>query len=226
MTDHGDPAAAFDVDDSIAGRILRVAREQFFSGGYSSVTMDVLAHELGMSKKTLYAHFPSKDAIFVALTDVLGRTIRRQVETVLDKAELDFAGKLQAVMAIVGAHLGRATPAFLRDLQRHAPDLYEKIDDLRGRNIPAVFGRMLRAGIKDGVIRDDVSPEFAAEFWLQAVNGLTHPATLQRTGLSPRETLERAIRLFLRGVATEAGRKSLGLTGAAARGRRGRGRAS
>jgi len=41
-------------------RILAGARRHFFANGFRRVTMDDLAAELGMSKKTLYAHFPSK----------------------------------------------------------------------------------------------------------------------------------------------------------------------
>src|SRR5437867_6485759 len=41
-------------------RIVDAARVHFFSHGFRSVTMDDLAQELGISKKTLYAHFPGK----------------------------------------------------------------------------------------------------------------------------------------------------------------------
>ena len=49
--------------------ILRQARAHFFSHGYSQCTMDELAAELGMSKKTLYVHFSSKEALVRAVTD-------------------------------------------------------------------------------------------------------------------------------------------------------------
>ena len=44
-------------------RILEVARNQFFSLGFAKVTMDEIAEELGMSKRTLYQHFPGKKAL-------------------------------------------------------------------------------------------------------------------------------------------------------------------
>jgi AcrR family transcriptional regulator len=55
-----------------ARRILGVVRERLFTYGYNALTMDVLAHDLGMSKKTLYVHFPSKDAIIGAIIDEIG----------------------------------------------------------------------------------------------------------------------------------------------------------
>src|SRR5947208_15181792 len=48
-------------------RIVDAARAHFFSHGFRSVTMDDLADELGISKKTLYAHFPSKIALLEAV---------------------------------------------------------------------------------------------------------------------------------------------------------------
>ena len=52
-----------------AGRqqIVEAARAHFFSHGFRSVTMDDLAEELGISKKTLYAHFPGKIALLEAV---------------------------------------------------------------------------------------------------------------------------------------------------------------
>src|SRR5438876_11067464 len=48
-------------------RIVDAARVHFFSHGFRSVTMDDLAEELGISKKTLYAHFPAKIQLLEAV---------------------------------------------------------------------------------------------------------------------------------------------------------------
>jgi hypothetical protein len=53
----------------------------------------------------------------------------------------------------------------------------------------------------------EIDPDFAVEFWLQAIRGLTHPTVLDRTQLTPRQTLEKAIKLFFGGLLTAAGRK-------------------
>ena len=51
------------VDQSTRKRILERVRSRFFSSGFSKVTMDELAHDLGVSKKTIYKHFPSKNEL-------------------------------------------------------------------------------------------------------------------------------------------------------------------
>jgi AcrR family transcriptional regulator len=190
-----------------ARRILDAARARLFSYGYSALTMDELAHELGMSKKTLYVHFPSKDAIIDAIIEETGQAIRNRMYAVLGNPRLDFTQKLCAVIEVVGSNLAKASPGMLHDLQRFAPQLYQKIDDLRSRNAPLVLGRLIRTGLAEGKVRPGIDPDFAVEFWLQAVRGLMHPAVLERTQLTPRQTLERAIRLFFGGILSPGGRK-------------------
>ena len=201
------PSPAASVASSPALRILDVARARLFAFGYSALTMEELAHDLGMSKKTLYVHFPGKDAIIGAIIDEIGATIRTRMDVVLSDPKLTFTQKLCALNEIVGSNLAKASPGMLHDLQRFAPALYQKIDEVRQRNVPSVFGRLIRAGIAEGMVRPDVDPDFAVEFWLQAMRGLTHPTVLDRTQLTPRQTLEKAINLFFGGLLTAAGHR-------------------
>jgi AcrR family transcriptional regulator len=188
-------------------RILEVARTLLLAYGYNALTMDDLARELGMSKKTLYVHFPSKDALAEAPLAGLAKSIRTQLEAVLSHPKLTFAQKLCGVIDVVGSVLGKVSPATLRDLQRYAPHLYQKIEEVRQKNIPFVIGRLIRTGIAEGMVRPEVDPAFAAEFWLQAIRGLVQPDILDRTQLTPRQTLEKGIHLFFNGLLTPAGRK-------------------
>lgn len=196
-------------DDAPAERILRAAREQVFARGYNALTMDALAHELGMSKKTLYAHFASKDEIVAAVIDAAGGSIRAEAEAVLGDPALSFVGKLRQVVAIVGMHWGRVTPTMLRELERFAPPLHRRLEELKQRNIPLVIGRLLRVGVTEGMVRDDIDPDFAVQFWLQSLNGLLNPATLKRLALTPREAFDNGVRMFFLAVLSDAGRAEL-----------------
>src|SRR5215207_2931705 len=82
-------------DQGVRGRILQQARADFFSHGYSSLTMDALAAELGMSKKTLYVHFTGKDEIVAAIIDHLGSEIRADADALLGNRQLNFSEKLR-----------------------------------------------------------------------------------------------------------------------------------
>jgi AcrR family transcriptional regulator len=200
-------APALTEDESPTARILTTARQHLFAYGYNALTMDDLAHELGMSKKTLYQHFPGKDAIVGLVIDGIGRTVRAELDTVLNDPKRTFAQKLRAIIDVVVPRLSLLTPAVLRELQRYAPEIFLKIDELRQKNIPYVFGRLFRAGIAEGAVRPDLDPDFAAQFWLQAVRGLVHPDTLALTQLTTQQTLQKSLELFTGGLLTPAGRK-------------------
>ncbi|MEX2045245.1 MAG: helix-turn-helix domain-containing protein, partial [Opitutus sp.] len=91
-----------------AGRILHAAHQQLFTLGYQALTMDELAHELGMSKKTLYVHFAGKDAIIERIIDGIGRTLRTRLEAVLDDPDLSFTQKVDGIAGTAGATLAKA----------------------------------------------------------------------------------------------------------------------
>src|SRR5215831_14665761 len=83
-------------------RIVDAARTHFFSHGFRSVTMDDLAEELGISKKTLYAHFPGKfDMLEAVLADKL-RGVEATLKEVTRAHPDDFPATLRNLLA--GTH--------------------------------------------------------------------------------------------------------------------------
>lgn len=194
------PAAA------IRDRILQAARAQLFAYGYTALTMDELAAELGMSKKTLYVHFPSKDDLVGEILQGFVAEIRASAEALFGDTSLSFTVKLHRFSEAMTKRL-RINPHIFRDLQRAAPHMYRQIEELRHRNIPLIFGRLIRQGQAAKMVRDDIDPDFAIEFWRPAIQALMHPDTLERLQLTPDEMFARSINLFFGGLLTPAGRK-------------------
>lgn len=192
---------------AVPARILRQARLHFFTHGYCNCTMDELAADLGMSKKTLYQHFAGKDEIIAAVIDDLGREVRADAEALLANRSLNLAEKLRGFVEGMAERLAAVNPRTLRDLQRYAPALFDRLTAVREKNIPYVFGRFVEEGQIAGLVRTDLSPAFAIEFFLQAMHGLLQPATLERLKLTPRDIIPRAIDQFFGGLLTPAGHK-------------------
>jgi len=194
------------IDPAVA-RILRQARTHFFTHGYAQTTMDELAVELGMSKKTLYVHFRGKDEIVHAVIDELSREIRADAEALLANRQLTLAAKLRGFAEGMVERLALLNPRTIRELQRFAPALHQRVVEMRQKNIPYIFSRFIEEGKLAGKVRPDVDAVFAVEFYLQAIQGLFESGALERLGLAPRELPRRAIDLFFRGLLTPAGRK-------------------
>jgi AcrR family transcriptional regulator len=194
-------------EGDVPARILAAARTHFFRYGYSALTMDELAAELGVSKKTLYVYFPSKDALIQAILARFVADVRGTADALFNDPTLSFPVKLHRFSETMVQRFARMTPHVFRDLQRSAPHIYRQIEELRHNNIPYVFGQLIRQGQAAGMVRSDIDPAFAVEFWRPAIQSLMHPDTLERLQLSPEQIFTKAINLFFGGLLTPAGRK-------------------
>ncbi|MEG1573385.1 MAG: TetR/AcrR family transcriptional regulator [Bacteroidales bacterium] len=110
----------------ISSRIIQIANELFFKWGIKSVSMDQIASDLGISKRTLYENFKDKDSL------VLG---------VLEKIQLDHTGHLKAITAqdvpdvhkllmmfIEGQTMkNKINPSFFKDLRKFYYPLYKDV---------------------------------------------------------------------------------------------------
>jgi AcrR family transcriptional regulator len=198
-----DPAA-----EDARALIIHRARDQFLAKGYRAFTMDKLARGLGMSKKTLYVHFRSKESIIRAVLDAFAGGIRAEADRLLADETLPFAQKVHAFAHILVQRLARVAPQVLQDLALHAPSLHRHIEQLRTKNVPHIFGRFIAEGQAAGFIRKDIAPVFAGEFYLHAIQGMMHPATLQRLRAQPALVMDQALGIFFSGLLNSAGRKA------------------
>src|SRR5436305_14462008 len=80
-------------------RIVAGARRHFFAHGFRGVTMDDLAAELGMSKKTLYAHFAKKTALVEAVLLDKFQDIEEKLQSVTAACSASFEGAMNQFYA-------------------------------------------------------------------------------------------------------------------------------
>ena len=194
-------------ESSGAARIVAYARRHFFVHGFRNVTMDDLAAELGMSKKTLYTHFASKTALVEAVIQDKFRAVSADLEEIHPGAAPGFAKVLQRLLETSQRHLDEIQPPFVRDIQREAPELFRLIQSLRQRHIERHFGKLFEEGRRAGLIRKDVPPEAMIEILRGAVDGLITPDKIERLRLTPKTAFMAIVRVVLEGVLTEKGRE-------------------
>src|ERR1043166_1911150 len=107
--------------DSNRQRIVDAARAHFFSHGFRSVTMDDLAAELAISKKTLYAYFPGKfDLLEAVLADKFAG-VEATLQKVTRAHPHDFAATLRELLTETRRELDEIKPPFVRDMRQKAP---------------------------------------------------------------------------------------------------------
>jgi AcrR family transcriptional regulator len=170
--------------------------------GFRGVTMDDLAAELGMSKKTLYAHFSSKSVLLDAVIEDKLRSADADLSAITDRCAADFDAALHALLATVRRHGEELQPAFLRDVARETPELFQRVQAGRRALIQRHFGKLLGEGRKTGMIRKDIEADLMIEILVGAMDALINPQKLTQLGLSAKTGLSTIVTIFLEGVLT------------------------
>jgi TetR/AcrR family transcriptional regulator, cholesterol catabolism regulator len=170
--------------------------------------MDDLAEELGISKKTLYAHFPGKfDLLEAVLADKFAG-----VETLLKQVTRahpdDFPATLRDLLAGTQRELDEIKPPFVRDMRQKAPQVFQVIERRRAALIERYFGKLFVEGQRAGMVRKDVPAKLIIEILLAMVQGIMNPPKMEELGMMPKEGFAGILKIVLEGALTTRGRKA------------------
>src|SRR6266700_4851460 len=194
--------------DAGSQRIVEVARAHFFSHGFRSVTMDDLAAELGISKKTLYAHFPGKfDLLEAVLTDKFAG-VEATLKEVTRAHPHDFPATLRELLAGTQRELDEIKPPFVRDMRQKAPDVFKLVERRRAALIQRYMGKFFVDGQRLGMVRKDVPAKLIIETLLAMVQSIMNPPKMEELGMTPKEGYTAILKIVLDGALTPKGRKA------------------
>jgi AcrR family transcriptional regulator len=194
------------LDNAARQRILGAAREHFFLHGFHNVTMDDLADELGMSKKTIYAHFSSKTALVETMVLDKFSCVEEELRAITSECSADFVNGLHRMLACLQRHSDEIRPPFVRDIQRDAPELFKLVQTRRRELIQRAFSKLLSEGRREGLIRKDLPVHLIIEILLGAVEAIVNPPRLAELELSVQSGLTAVIAVVLEGALTPQGR--------------------
>jgi AcrR family transcriptional regulator len=162
--------------------ILDAASRLFLAPGPGRVNMDDLARELGMSKKTIYRHFPDKHSLMTAVLDRQFEAIEHTlVAAAEDSADMPFGERMRRFLLAAGGELDRIGAAQLATgrgdavLRRHVE---QRIDAVVYRRLDELF----QDGHRQGLL--SAPPELLGEITRGAVERLLNsrlPHELDRT---------------------------------------------
>jgi AcrR family transcriptional regulator len=188
-------------------RIVEAARAHFFSHGFRSVTMDDLAEELGISKKTLYAHFTGKTALLEAVLADKFAGIEAKLTEITRAYPHDFPTALHELLANMQRELDEIKPPFVRDMRQKAPHVFKKVERRRAALIERFFGKLFVEGQRTGLVREDLPAKLLVEVLLAAVQAIVNPAKVEEFGLTPKTAFASVLKVVLEGVIIRKGRK-------------------
>lgn len=191
----------------IQQRIIERAQQLFFTHGFSNVTTDDVAAGLGISKKTLYQHFASKEDLVRECMYAMRSEIAAGLEAIIDDRELEFAAKLRGVMAVIAEKMSRLQRPHIEDMHRKAPHLLLDMERFRRERVLPMFERLFAQGMRRGLLRRDIDPQLFLQMFYTLVEGMKIPSVVLNLSYSLAEVFHAILSVMLEGMMTDEGRR-------------------
>jgi AcrR family transcriptional regulator len=204
------PVATTETSAETRLRIVDAALARFRSAGYSTVTMDDIARDLGMSKKTLYEFFPAKVELLRATTR--RRNAACQTEMAAIAAEkLDFFARARKTFGYISHLYSQLTPAYMTDIRRSAPEVWNEIQEFRRTVVRRNMLELIDQGIAQGFLRKDLDRETLVRLYLTMTSALLNPdLSGWESGEQIATTFDVFVKVYFEGLITDAGRRHKG----------------
>ena len=115
-------------------------------------TMDDLARELGISKKTIYTVFDNKEDMFLALVDYLFDAIKEEEAKVMEDASLDTTEKIRKILGVMPISYRDLDLGQLYLLKDKFPTIYDKVEERLENGWENTIA-LIEQGQREGAIR-------------------------------------------------------------------------
>ncbi len=187
-------------------RIIEAAADRFMVAGLYKVTMDEIASDLRMSKKTVYKFFPSKEALLKAIVHNMLKKVESKVQGIIT-SDTPIEEKLTTLITFVGTLMRKLSRPFMTDIQRFAPTLWKEIEIFRRERVLNQLQHIFRQAKKEGAFREDLDPDLFFLVLNTTIQGVMNPLVLSQQPFSAEEALKGIFRILYEGALTEETRK-------------------
>jgi AcrR family transcriptional regulator len=198
------------IENKDEDRIIDAAMTRFMDFGFNKVTMDEIASDTGMSKKTVYKFFPSKETLLMAIVHIHLRRVEKAVHEIIT-SEKPIEEKLLELFALIGKTVRKLSRPFMADVQRFFPALWKEIDTFRRERILSQLLQMFKQAKKEGVFREDVDSDLFYMVMMTTIQGIMNPQVLSQQSFSAEEAFRGIFRIMYEGVLTDGARQKFKL---------------
>lgn len=188
--------------------ITSTATELFLNQGFKSVTMDDIANELAMSKKTLYQHYSNKETIVAVVVDKLFENICSVIDGICERKQNPIE-EVYEIKKQVMHHLKDEASAPMHQLQKYYPTIYKSLKSRQFHYMQECVVDNVKRGLDEGLFRDNIDVDFVSRIYFNGVTGIKDPQLFPSTMFAPKDLFESFLEYHLRGIVTPKGRKIL-----------------
>ena len=186
-------------------KISNYSRDTFLQSGFYKISMDEIAQGLSISKKTIYKYFPSKNKLVDEVMFLFMKHVKRKIHKSFDEQE-NSIGKIRALTKIFAELSLKLNQKLLYDIQTHRPDLWEKIEEFRGKVIKEVWESIINQGKKEGYIVDKPNDIIITLFY-SGIRSVINPTFLINHNYSINEAFKLTFDILIKGFLTQQGLK-------------------
>ncbi len=190
-------------------RIIQRAKELFLKFNYSRVTVDEISNDLGISKKTLYKYFPSKEKLLFQVLNLMFKSIEEEVHEIVDNKDREYIDRLTDIMAFMGDKTALFQSPLVKEIQRRFPDLWSEINRFRKDKIRIYMGKLLQEGVWKGVFREDTNIDLLIHVYYNLALASINPEFLAEHAITATQVFDEIISILFEGVLTPEGREHI-----------------
>ena len=187
-------------------RIAAKAEELFMQYGIRSVSMDDIANNLGMSKKTLYQYYADKDELVDAVVDDHIKEVQKECLQCREQAR-DSIHEIFLTMDHIMDELGNMNPMMLYDLEKFHFRSFRRFKDYKDKFLAELIRKNIEWGIREELYRPDINVDVMCKFRLESLmipfNVSVFPPGKYNLAVVSRQLIEN----FTYGLATIKGHK-------------------
>ncbi len=188
--------------------ILSKTFELYGKYAIRSVTMDDVAGELGISKKTLYQFVANKNELVekVILSEM---EITRKRHESIKSMNLNSIEELFEVSKLMNELLKKHNPALFFDLRKYYPNLFKIITTIkREKTFESVLNN-LKTGIREGLYRKEINPDIIAKIYVSRIEQSYDNSIFSIAEVTSIEVFNEVLIYHLHGICNETGLKIL-----------------
>lgn len=191
--------------------ILDKATDLFLTFGFKSVTMDDIARDMAISKKTIYTHFANKTKLVDAVTDTLTNTIMTGIEAILAQ-EMNPIEELYEIKKYVMHHLKDEKSSPQYQLQRYYPKTFQALKAKEYAFMSNCIVDNIQRGLATGIYRPNLNVDFVSRIYYSGAFAIKDNSVFPVSQFHAADLEDYFLEYHLRGIVTPKGRQILNKT--------------
>lgn len=196
------------MSDNQRNIILEKAMSMYLQFGLRSVSMDQIASELGISKKTIYRHFENKGALvhegIMRMTNEVTcftKNIHQNAHNPIDE--------LFAMDDAMQEYFTSTHERLLFQLKKYYPETYHHLENIKRTEMVNMTVENLERGISEGIYRDDFDPHTIARLYLGQAYMIMNDDFFWKPNVDKKRLRKQALMYHLHGIVSDKGRTHL-----------------